>query len=194
MKTDLELVKQLRAKTGAGVLESQSALAEAKGDLDRAVAILRLKGQAKAVKRQDRTTSEGTIGVYIHSGNQVAALVELHCETDFVARTDDFKNLAHDLAMQVAATNPLYLSPQDIPAEEVDKERAIAHGSMPKGKPASVSERIVGGKLEKFFSEVCLLKQVFIKDETRTIEQLLNDSLIKLGENIQIRRFIRFQL
>lgn len=194
MKIDLNLIKQLRDRTGAGVVESQSALAEAKGDLGRAVEILRFKGQAKAVKRQDRATSEGIVGSYVHPGNQVAALVEVLCETDFVARTDDFKQLSHDLAMQVAATNPVYLTPQDIPAQELEQERAIALGSIPKGKPASVVEKIVAGKLEKYFSEVCLTKQRFIKDETITIEQLMSDYLTKLGENIQIRRFIRFQL
>ncbi len=194
MKIDLEIIKKLREKTGAGVVESQSALIEARGDLTRAVEILRMRGQARAVKRQDRTTSQGAIGSYVHPGSQVAALIEVLCETDFVARTDDFKNLAHDLAMQVAATNPIFLKPEDIPSKEIKKERSLALSAVPKGKPAEVIEKIVTGKVDKYFADVCLIKQKFIKDETITVEQLLHDHLTKLGENIQIRRFVRFQL
>lgn len=186
------MVKELREKTGAGVLDCKNALAEAGGDLERAVEILREKGLADAAKRMGREANEGIIGSYVHAGSRVAALVELNCETDFVARTEEFQALAHDLAMQVVAARPLYLTPEDIPEEVLEREREIYRAQVAdSGKPEHIIERIVEGKLEKFLDEVCLMRQPFIKDDSMTVEELIRQAIARLGENIVVRRFAR---
>ncbi|MGQ9568606.1 MAG: translation elongation factor Ts [Anaerolineae bacterium] len=186
------MVKELRERTGAGMLDCKNALAEAGGDMERAVELLREKGLADATKRLGREANEGIIGSYVHAGSRVAALVELNCETDFVARTDEFQALAHDLAMQVVAARPLYVSPEDIPPEVLERERAIYRAQMAdSGKPEHVVERIVEGKLEKFLDEVCLMRQPFIKDDSITVGELIRQAIARLGENIVVRRFAR---
>jgi len=176
-------------------MDVKEALAEFNGDVDKALESLRKKGQKIAATKQDRQTKEGLIGYYVHANGKIAALVAVACETDFVARTDDFKNLVHDLAMQVAATNPLYLSPNEVPAGVINKEKEIYSEQLKKeGKPEKVLDKIVDGKLAKYYQEVCLLKQLFIKDDKRSIEQLLQEVIAKLGENIQIKEFKRLNL
>lgn len=195
MKITTEMVKELRQATGAGVLDCKKALEAAGGDMKKAVAVLREKGLAAAAKKAGRATKEGLIEAYIHAGGRIGALIELNCETDFVARTEEFRQLAHDLAMQVVAAKPLYLSPEDVPAEVLEAEKAIYRAQAEKeGKPAHVIDRIVEGKLEKFYQEVCLLKQPFIKDDDLTVQDLLTQMVAKVGENIVVRRFARFEL
>lgn len=190
---DPKLVMQLREQTGAGVLEAKRALEETGGDLSRAVDVLRKSGALKAAKKAERATCEGLVHAYIHGNGKVGVLLELLCETDFVARNPEFVALANDLAMQIAAMNPQYVKPEDVPAEIMEKERAI-YAAEAQGKPQQVTEKIVTGKLDKWYSEVCLLKQPFIKDEDMTIEALVQSKIAKLGENIQVRRFVRFAL
>lgn len=188
-------VRDLRDKTGAGMLDCKKALTESGGDVDKAVVILREKGLAAAQKKSARSASQGMVGSYIHAGGKIGVLIEVNCETDFVARTDLFQDLVKDLAMQVAAANPRYVRREEVPAEIVESERAIyrtqAAGT---GKPANVVEKIVDGKVEKFFADVCLLEQAFIKDDKRTVGQLVTDSIARIGENVVVRRFARFQL
>ena len=193
MKITTEMVKELREETGAGVLDCKNILQETDGDFDKAVEYLRQKGLAEAAKRADRVANEGTIGSYVHAGSRVAALVEINCETDFVARTDDFLTLAHDLAMQVVAAKPKYLLPEDVPAEVIgaEKERAQMEGS---GKPEHVVDKIVQGKLQKYYQEVCLMQQPFIKDDDLTVQEVVTQMVAKLGENILVRRFVRFEM
>ena len=193
MKITTEMVKELREETGAGVLDCKNILQETDGDFDKAVEYLRQKGLAEAAKRADRVANEGTIGSYVHAGSRVAALVEVNCETDFVARTDDFLTLAHDLAMQVVAAKPKHLLPEDVPAEviEAEKERAQMEGS---GKPEHVVDKIIQGKLRKYYQEVCLMQQPFIKDDDLTVQEVVTQMAAKLGENILVRRFVRFEL
>lgn len=195
MKITTEMVKDLRQATGAGVLDCKKALEAAGGDMKKAVTFLREKGLAAAAKKAHRTAKEGLIEAYIHAGGRIGALIELNCETDFVARTEEFRQLAHDLAMQVVAAKPVYLSPEDVPAEVLEAEKAIYRAQAEKeGKPAHVIDKIVEGKLEKFYQEVCLLKQPFIKDEDLTVQDLLTQMIAKVGENIVVRRFARFEL
>ena len=195
MEITATMVKELREQTGAGILDCKLALQEADGDLEKATQLLRKKGLARAAKKVGRAAHEGLIEAYIHAGGRVGALVELNCETDFVARTDAFKELAHDLAMQVVATNPRYLDEDDIPAEVLEGQResfrAEAAGD---GKPDHVVERIVEGKMAKYLDEVCLLRQPFIKDEGLTVRDLITEKIAQLGENIVVRRFARFEL
>lgn len=201
---DLLLVKQLREKIGASVLDCQKALEETKGDLSKAEEILRKKGQKIVASKSQRTTKAGILGVYLHSNEKIAAIVEVNCETDFVARNSEFKELAHDLAMQVAATNPSYLKPEDVPVEVLEKEKEIYRAEIKssfakatedkKKKPAPIIEKIIQGKLEKFYQANCLMKQSFIKDDKITIEDLVKAKIAKLGENIQVKRFIRFEV
>ena len=193
MSISMEMVQKLRQSTGAGVLECKKALEESKGVIEEAIKILRTKGIAQAEKKSARTTSQGLVASYVHLGGQLGVLVEINCETDFVARTDDFKALAHDIAMQVAAVNPLYVKRQDIPAEVLDKEREIAKAQVT-GKPANVLEKIVEGKLEKYYEQFCLLDQPFIKDDKIKIADHLKNTIAKLGENITVRRFARIKL
>jgi elongation factor Ts len=189
-----EVVKNLREKTGAGMMECKKALTESNGDFEKAVDLLRQKGLASAVKKAGRTASEGLIESYIHMG-KLGTMVEVNCETDFVARTDDFRELAKDVAMHIAAANPLYLTREDIPQEVLEREKEIYKAQVA-GKPAQVVEKIIEGKLEKFFSDTCLVDQIFIKDpdQKKKIKDLVTEKIAKLGENIIIRRFARFQL
>ena len=195
MHITTDMVKQLRERTGAGVLECKQALEETQGDLEAAAQLLRQKGLAVAAKKAGREAKEGVIDAYIHAGGGIGALIELNCETDFVARTEEFRTLAHDLAMQVAASNPRYLSRDDIPQEVIDQElAAYRQQALAEGKPEHIVERIAQGRLEKFFSEVVLLEQPFIKDPDRTVQELITDKIAELKENIVLRRFCRFEL
>lgn len=189
-----DMVKDLREKTGVGMMECKKALSESGGDFEKALTVLRQKGLASASKKAGRTASEGLVGSYIHM-DRIGVLVEMNCETDFVARTDDFKNLLKDIAMHVAAANPMYVSREDIPLSVVESEREI-YSSQVTGKPPQVVEKIVEGKLEKFFSETCLLDQVFIKDPEQKlkVKDLVVEKIAKLGENIVVKRFARFQV
>jgi len=195
LKITTAMVKKLREATGAGILDCKNALQETDGDFDKAVEYLRQKGLAAAAKRASRAANEGTIGSYVHAGSRVAALVEVNCETDFVARTDDFLALAHDLAMQVVAAKPKYLLPEDIPAEVIEAEKEIYRTQMEdSGKPERVVDKIVEGKLQKYYQEVCLVQQPFIKDEGLTVHDTVTQVAAKLGENVVVRRFVRFEL
>jgi elongation factor Ts len=188
-------VKDLREKTGAGMMDCKKALVECGGDQDKAVAYLREKGLAKAAKKAGRATSQGVIGSYIHSNGKLGVMVELKCETDFVAKNDKFKEFAKDLAMQIAAASPVCVSPDQVPADMLAKEREIfKHQAMAEGKPEAIAEKIVEGRLKKFYSEVCLLEQPFIKDDKKKIQDLLNELIAVLGENMQIGRFQRMVL
>jgi len=189
---DAKLVMKLREMTGAGVLESKKALEESNDNLGASPEMLRKSGVLKAAKKSDRATSEGVVHAYTH-GAKIGVMVELLCETDFVARNPDFQNLAHDIAIQIAAASPLYVSPEHVPAELVAKEQDVYRSEVI-GKPAEIVEKIVTGKLDKWLADVCLTKQAFLKDEDMTIEDLIKSSITKLGENIQIRRFVRFNL
>ncbi len=195
MATTAEMIKGLREETGAGVLDCKKALEKTAGDMEKAIAILREQGMATAAKKAERAAHEGVVEAYVHAGAKVASLVELDCETDFVARTDEFKALAHDLAMQVAATKPLYVSTEDVPAEVVAAERHQYELQIAdQNKPPHVVESIIRGKLDKFFRQVCLLEQPFIKDEDVKIGDLISRNIAKLGENIVVRRFARFAI
>ena len=195
MKITTTMVKELREETGAGVLDCKNALQKTDGDFDKAVEYLRQRGLAAAAKRADRAANEGTIGSYIHAGSRLAALVEVNCETDFVARTDDFLALAHDLAMQVVAAKPKYLLPEDIPAEVIEAEKKDYRVQMEdSGKPEHVLDKIVEGRLQKYYQEVCLMQQPFIKDDDLTVQDVVTQVAAKLGENIVVRRFVRFEL
>jgi elongation factor Ts len=190
-----QMVKELREATGAGVLDCREALIVHDGDLEKSVAYLREKGMAAAAKRADREAREGLIGSYVHAGSKVAALVELNCETDFVARTEQFQELAHDLAMQVVAAKPLYMTKESVPAEALDEERAKYQAeAQDSGKPERVIQQIVEGKLAKFYEENCLFEQPFIKDPSITIGELVQQKNALLGENLVVRQFVRFEV
>jgi elongation factor Ts len=188
-------VKELRERTGAGMMECKKALEEAKGDMEAAIDLLRARGAAKAAKRADRETKEGTIGSYVHSNGKIGVLVEVQCETDFVARNDAFQQLARDLAMHIAAAAPLALNPEDIDADVVAREKAVYLETVKnEGKPANIHEKIVEGKLKKFYAENTLLGQAFVKNPDITIEQLVQEAASKTGERIVVRRFVRYML
>jgi elongation factor Ts len=190
-----QLVKELREKTGAGILDCQKALTENGDSIDKAIDYLRQKGLAAAQKKAGRETNQGLIHAYIHMGGKIGVLIEVNCETDFVARNEEFKSFVNDLALQVAAAKPTYVRREDIPAEIVDKERSIYEGQAKEmGKPPAAWPKIVEGKLEKFFQESCLTEQAFIKDPAVTIKELVSQKIAKIGENMNIRRFTRFQL
>ena len=194
-EVNAQQVKDLREKTGAGFMDCKVALRESGGDLDGAVRYLRERGLAAAAKKAGRATAEGWIGSYIHAGGKIGVLIEVNCETDFVARTDDFQRLVRDLAMQVAAARPLYVSRDDVHAGELVREREIyAAQAAQSGKPAPVIAKMVEGKLEKYFVEVCLLDQDYIKEPGKPVRQIVTDAISKLGENITVRRFVRFRL
>lgn len=195
MAISIEQLKELRNVTGAGVLDCRKALEETGGDFNKAAEWLRQKGLAAAAKKASREANEGIIGHYVHAGAKVAALVEVNCESDFVARTQEFCTLAHDLAMQVVAANPLYVKSESVPADVLEAQRAQYRQELAgSGKPDHVIERIVDGKLNKWFEEVCLLSQPFIRDGNITVGDLVNQAIAKLGENIVVRRFVRFAL
>jgi elongation factor Ts len=195
MAISAKTVKELRDKTNAGMMDCKKALEEASGDLEKAVEILREKGIAKAAKKSGRTTNEGLVASYIHPGDKLGVLVEVNCETDFVAKTDDFKGLVHDIAMQIAAANPLVVQREDIEEEIIEKEKEIYRNqAINEGKPEKILDKIVDGKLEKYYKEVCLLEQPFIRDQDKTITDLLHEAISTLGENITVKRFARYRL
>ncbi|BAL80932.1 translation elongation factor Ts [Caldisericum exile] len=191
----LDLIKELRSRTGAGIADCKKALEEANGDIEKAIDILREKGIAKAVKKAGRVTNEGVVASYIHPGNQLGVLVEVNCETDFVARTDEFKKLADEIALQIAASSPDYVSREEVPEDVIEKEKEIYRKQLEEeGKPANVIDRIIEGKIETFYKEHCLLEQPYLRDESITIEQLIKEHISKFGENITVRRFVRFKV
>jgi len=194
MAISIEIIRDLRQRTGAGVLDCKKALEEADGDIEKAIELLRKKGLAIAARKADREANEGLVEAYIHPGGRLGALLELNCETDFVARTEDFRGLAHDLAMQVAATNPQYLTPEDVPSEVLERQREWQREQLGRGKSEEVVERILEGKVRKYYQEVCLLEQTFIRDEGLIVRDLITSKIAKLGENIKVRRFARFEL
>jgi elongation factor Ts len=188
-------VKKLRELTGAGFSACRDALAEAKGDLEQAATILRKKGQAAAQKKSQRATSEGMVGSYIHAGGKIGVLVEMNCESDFVARTEDYQRLCHDIAMHIAALDPRFLRREEVTQQVLDQEREIyREQAKATGKPDAVVEKIVAGKMEKFYEENCLYEQHFIRDEAVTVKELIDQAILKLGENITVRRFARFKV
>ncbi|MEA3335547.1 MAG: translation elongation factor Ts [Chloroflexota bacterium] len=195
MTVTTAMVKELRAATGAGVLDCKNALTEANGNFDEAVEFLRKQGLATAAKKASREANEGLIGNYVHMGSKAASMIEVNCETDFVARTDDFQQLVKDLAMQIVALKPIYVSREDIPEEVLQKEREIYAAQMAdSGKPDHILDKIVEGKLEKYYQEVCLVDQPFAKDDSMTVDDLVTRAIAKLGENIVIRRFTRYEV
>ena len=194
-KINAAQVKTLREQTGAGMMDAKTALAESGGDVVAAIEILRKKGVLKAGKKSDRATREGLVEAYIHGEGRIGVLLEVNCETDFVARNQDFKALAHDLALHVAASNPLYVSREDVPVALIEKEKTIYREQMAaEAKPAAIIEKIVEGKLEKYFQEICLLEQPFVKDQDITVKELVTQKIASIWENIQVRRFTRYVL
>ena len=195
MSISADLVKKLREKTGAGMMDCKKALEKAGGDMDEAIDHLREQGMARATKKASRTAKEGIIYSYIHPGDKLGVLLEVNCETDFVARTEDFKLLSKDIAMQIAATNPLVVTRSDLKPEILEKEKEIYRTQAKnEGKPERIIERIVEGKLEKYFQEVCLLEQPFVKDQDRSVKDRIDETIAKLGENIAVKKFVRFRL
>ncbi len=195
MEISAALIKELRQRTGAGVMACKEALEANDGDLEKAIKYLREKGTALAAKKAGRSANDGVIASYIHAGNRIGVLLEVNCETDFVARTDEFRQLVQDIAMQIAAKRPLYVKREDVPESEIEKEKSILRAqALNEGKPERVVDKIVEGRLEKFFSNVCLMEQEFIKDSEKTIGNLINEKIATIGENIVVRRFVRYEL
>ena len=194
MAISAQLIKELREKTGAGMMDCKKVLVETDGDIDKAIDLLREKGLASAEKKASRIASEGLVASYIHSG-RIGVLVEVNSETDFVAKTDEFKDFVKDIAMQVAASNPEYLCEEDVPQEAIDKEKEVLiQQAINEGKPQNIAEKMVEGRMHKFYERVCLLDQPFIKDPSITVNDLLKDKIAKIGENIKIRRFVRYEV
>lgn len=193
---DLNLLTKLRNQTGAGVSDCKKALDEANGDYEKSIEVLRKRGEAKAAKKcAEREVKEGIIYAYIHSNNKAGAMLELDCETDFVAKNEEFQKLAHDFGMQIVAMSPEYVKPEDVPAEIIEKEKEIYRVQLEKeGKPAEIIEKILEGKIAKYYEEVCLLKQSFIKDDSKKMEDVLNEAIAKTGEKMELRRFTRYQI
>jgi elongation factor Ts len=190
-----EMVKELRERTGAGMMDCKKALTETQGDMEKAIDFLREKGLAAAAKKAGRVAAEGVVEAYIHGGGRIGVMVELNCETDFVAKTDDFKALARDIAMQIAAANPTVVRREEVPEEMLEHEKEVLRAqALNEGKPANIVEKMVVGRIEKYYKEVCLMEQAFIKDPDKTVTQLINEKISKIGENISIRRFTRYQL
>jgi elongation factor Ts len=195
MEVSANIVKQLREKTGAGFMDCKKALTETGGDVEKAIDYLRKRGVAAAAKKADRVVTDGAVGAYVHPGGKVGVLLEINCETDFVARNAEFQALLKDMAMQVAAANPRYVRREEVSAEESEREKSIyRQQALETGKPEKFIEKIVEGKMERFYSEVCLLEQPFIKDPDRKVSAIINDAIAHLGENIQVRRFARYHL
>jgi elongation factor Ts len=195
MSISATMVKDLRQKTGAGMMDCKKALTETNGDMEKAIEFLREKGIAGASKKADRIAAEGIVESYIHAGGRIGVLVEVNCETDFVAKTVEFQTFVKDVAMQITAMNPKYIRRDEVPVEEVEKEREILRlQALQEGKPANVVDKMVEGRLQKHFKELCLLDQFFVKDGNKTMDQLLKEQIARIGENISIRRFIRFEL
>ena len=188
-----QMVGDLREKTGAGLLDCKKALTEANGNVEEAITILRKRGAASAAKKAERATREGLIESYIHIGGKVGVMIEVNCETDFVARTDEFKTLCRDLCLQIAAANPTYVRREEVPEADLARERDIASAQVA-GKPPSAIQKIIEGKLEKYYSMVCLLDQPFVKLQEKSVKDIITERVAKIGENIQVRRFVRFQL
>ncbi|MBP2073181.1 translation elongation factor Ts [Thermoanaerobacterium butyriciformans] len=187
-------VKELRERTGAGMMDCKRALTDSNGNIEKAIDLLRERGLAAAAKKAGRTANEGLVDSYIHGGGRIGVLVEVNCETDFVANTDDFKSFVKEICMQIAAANPQYIKREDVPQEVIEKEREILKAqSLNEGKPQQVIDKIIEGRLEKFYKENCLLEQLYIRDDSKTVKDLLNELIAKLGENIIIRRFVRFE-
>ncbi|WP_051978587.1 translation elongation factor Ts [Edaphobacter aggregans] len=195
VKIDAKLVKELREKSGAPMGDCLKALQEAKGDMEEAFVVLRKRGMASAAKKASRTTNEGSVGTYIHAGGKIGVLVELNCESDFVARTPDFQELLRDIAMHIAAADPRYVRREDVTAEDIEREKEIYRAQAAStGKPPAIIEKMLEGKMSKFYEEVCLLDQPFIKEQSHTIAQIISTRVAKLGENISVRRFARFKV
>ena len=195
MEISAEKVKELRDKTGSGIMDCKEALKVAGGNFDKAIEYLREKGMSAATKKSSRATKEGAVTSYIHMEGKVGVMVELNCETDFVAKTQDFKTLSKDIAMHIAAMNPLYVKAEEVPADVIESEKGIyKKQALAEGKPEKIVERIIDGKLKKYYEDVCLMNQRFIKDQDVTIEKLVKNAIAKTGENIVVRRFIRYQL
>lgn len=195
MSITAQMVKELRQATGAGVLDAKKALEASDGDFDKAVDLLREKGAARAAKRADREASEGIIELYAHPGNRVGVMLELNCETDFVARNEQFTSLAHELALHIAAMNPKYLAPEDVPQDDIDREvEVLKSQALSEGKPENIVEKIVTGRINKYYEEICLLEQPFVKDDSIKIKEMITDAVGAIGENIKIRRFARYEL
>jgi elongation factor Ts len=195
MEITTEMVKDLRQATAAGVLDCRKALEAAEGDFEKAVDYLREKGLAKVAKRVDREAKDGLVVSYIHGGGRIGVLLEVNCETDFVARTDEFQGMVNDIALQIAAMAPRYIKREDIPASVIEHEKQLYRAqALEEGKPEAIVERIVDGRMEKFYNEICLLEQAFIRDEERTIDDLVKEQMTKTGENMVVRRFARFEL
>jgi elongation factor Ts len=195
MDVSASVVKELRERTGAGMMDCKKALAETAGDVQKAIDYLRQKGLAAAAKKADRVAADGAVAAYVHAGGKLGALVEINCETDFVARTTEFQTLLKDIAMQVAAANPRYVRREEIPEAELDREKTIyRQQALESGKPEKIVDKIVEGKMERFYSEICLLEQSFIKDQDKKVSEIINNAIARLGENIQIRRFARYHL
>ncbi len=195
MKITAQMVKELRQSTGAGVLEAKKALEATSGDFEAAVDILREKGAARAAKRSDRAANEGVIELYAHPGNRVGVMIELNSETDFVARNEQFRDLAHELALHIAAMAPRYLNIEDVPKEELDRELDVLRAqAIAEGKPEAIVEKIISGRVKKFYEEICLMEQPFVKDDKITIRDMITDAIRTTGENIIIRRFARYEL
>jgi elongation factor Ts len=189
------MVKELREKSGAGMMDCKKALAETGGDLQKAFDFLRQKGLAAAAKKADRVASDGAVGAYVHAGGKIGVLVEINCETDFVARTTEFQSLLKDIAMQIAAANPRCVRREEVTVADLGKEKEIyRQQALESGKPEKIVDKIVEGKIDKFYSEVCLLEQAFIKDQDKKVVDVINDAIARLGENIQVRRFARYNL
>jgi elongation factor Ts len=195
MELNATVVKELREKTGAGFMDCKKALAETAGNLEKAVDYLRQKGLAAAAKKADRVAADGAVGAYVHPGGKIGVLVEINCQTDFVARTTEFQTLLKDMAMQIAAASPHYVKREEVPGDEIAKEREIYYRqALELGKPEKVIEKIVEGKMERFYCEVCLLEQSFIKDPDRKVSDIINDAITRMGEKIEVRRFARYHL
>jgi len=191
----VDLIRALRTQTGAGIMECKQALEQTQGDMDKAAESLRDRGFAQAAKRSDRETNQGVVQAYIHTGGRVGAIIELGCETDFVAKTDDFQDLAHNVAMQIAATNPVAVSPADVPSELIEKEKEIFIAQAKEsGKPDNIIDKIVAGRVQKFYQEVCLVEQPYIKDPEKHVGDLITEAVNTLGENITIGRYIRYAI
>lgn len=189
------MVKELRERTGAGMMDCKRALAETNGDMEKAIEFLREKGLAAAAKKAGRIAAEGTVASYIHGGGRVGVLVEINCETDFVAKTDQFQELAKDVAMHIAASKPEYVSREEVSAEVVEKEKQILRAqALNEGKPENIVDKMVVGRVEKFYKEVCLLEQPFVKNPDQTVEEMVQEKIAKIGENISIRRFVRYEM
>lgn len=189
------MIKEIRATTGAGMLNCKKALEETNGDMKKAIELLREKGLSAAAKKSGRIASEGIVESYIHLGGRIGVLVEVNCETDFVAKNDDFKNFVRDVAMHIAASNPLYINKEEVPQEEIEKEKSILKAqALNEGKPEKIVDKMVEGRIQKYFKEICLLEQPFVKNPDKTINDILNEKISKIGENIKIRRFTRYQM